>query len=306
MIYTLTLNAAIDLNFTCEAVKSEKINRVQESSYSPNGKAINVSIVLDHFKTDSVAMGVFGGFTGKHIVDCLTDMGIRTCPFFIDEATRINVFVNDEEREFKFVGKGGFVPESTKEEILGNLCQKDDITQLIISGSLPPGIDPEFLNEIMQICVERDIKVVLDMSHPYLAELLSLKPLLIKPNDDELMDVFGLHADSEANVKNALLVLHSLGAQNTLLTLGSKGMYFSDGESIYFCNAPKINLHSSACAGDSALAAFLSVWLKDKSDVVHAMKLASAVGADVAASAGIGQLSMYPLLMDELVVERLI
>ena len=72
------------------------------------GKIAGNKIVLDHFNVKSVAMGVFGGFSGQYIIDSLNGMGIKTLPFYIEDTTRINVFVNDEEKEFKFVGKGGF------------------------------------------------------------------------------------------------------------------------------------------------------------------------------------------------------
>lgn len=298
MLYTLTMNAAIDLNLTCLQVESEKVNRVSDSDYSPNGKAINVSIVLDHFGVESVAMGVFGGFTGKHIVECLEVKGINVHPFYIDGPTRINVFVSDDTEEYKFVSKGGHVSQGVKDDILASIRGASDMEYLVVSGSLPPGVEPEYLDQIMSACKENNVEVIFDISHDHLSSLLSKKPLLIKPNDEELMSMFGLRASNHAEAKDSLDTLHSLGAQNVLLTLGSNGMYFSNGDSIYFCNAPKIKLHSSACAGDSSLAAFLSVWLKDKLNIQEAIQIASAVGADVASSSGIGELSLYPQLVN--------
>ncbi|MBA5763204.1 1-phosphofructokinase family hexose kinase [Vibrio sp. 404] len=305
MLYTLTMNAAIDLNLTCMQVESEKVNRVSESDYSPNGKAINVSIVLDHFGVDSVAMGVFGGFTGKHIVECLEEKGINVHPFYIDGRTRINVFVNDDTEEYKFVSKGGHVPQGVKDDILASIRGASDMEYLVVSGSLPPGVEPEYLDQIMVACKDNNVQVIIDISHNHLSSLLSHNPLLIKPNDEELLSVFGLRAGTDAEAKDSLDTLHSLGAQNVLLTLGSKGMYFSNGDSIHFCNAPEIKLHSSACAGDSSLAAFLSIWLKDKLNIQQAIKIASAVGADVASSSGIGELSLYPQLVNKTFAKRI-
>ncbi len=298
MIYTLTMNAAIDLNLTCDQVEPDKVNRVSESDYSPNGKAINVSIVLDHFGVESVAMGVFGGFTGKHIIECLEEKGINVHPFYIDGSTRINVFVNDDNKEYKFVSKGGGVSQEVKDDILQVIGATTNMKYLVVSGSLPPGVESEYLDQIMTTCQENSVKVILDISNKHLSSLLLQKPLLIKPNDDELMNVFGLRSSNLEEATDSIHTLHSLGAQNVLLTLGSDGMYFSNGESIYFCNAPKIKLHSSACAGDSSLASFLSVWLKDQTNIEEALQLASAVGADVASSSGIGELSQYPHLLN--------
>ncbi len=85
---------------------------------------------------------------------------------------------------------------------------------------------------------------------------MKYKPLLIKPNDEEVEAIFGLSLKDEEDIKEALKYIYKLGAKNILLTLGEKGMYFYNGDKIYYCNAPKIKLLSSACAGDSALAAF--------------------------------------------------
>lgn len=298
------MNAAIDLNLTCMKVESNKVNRVNESDYSPNGKAINVSIVLDHFGIDSVAMGVFGGFTGKHIVECLEEKGINVHPFYIDGPTRINVFVNDDTEEYKFVSKGGYVPQNIKSDILTSIRRSTDMEYLVVSGSLPPGVEPEYLDQIMAECKDNNVQVILDISHNRLSNLLSHKPLLIKPNDEELFNVFGLRAETDEEAIDSLKTLHALGAKNVLLTLGGNGMYFSNGDSIYFCDAPAIKLHSSACAGDSSLAAFLSLWLQDKLNIRQAIQVASAVGADVASSSGIGELSLYPQLVNKISVKK--
>ncbi|ENM5896952.1 1-phosphofructokinase family hexose kinase [Vibrio mimicus] len=306
MIYTLTMNAAIDLNLTCDQVQPRTINHSVEVGCSPNGKAVNVSIVLNHLGVPSVVMGIFGGFTGAYILDSLSALGITTQPFFIEDKTRINVFVNDQTDEYKFVCQGGFVPVSVQQDILDSIRNQLDMTHLVVSGSLPPGVSESFLDQLMETCSQRNIGVILDISHPHLSVLLEHRPLLIKPNDDELFKVFGLATATETDVVDAAKTLHAIGAQNVLLTMGEKGMYFSNGSSIYFCNAPQIELVSSACAGDSALAAFLSIWLVESGDIENAMVLASAIGADVAASAGIGSLNNYSKLIGTIQTRQLV
>ena len=128
--------------------------------------------------------------------------------------------------------------------------------------------------------------------------------MLIKPNDDELREIFSLDVSSHQQVREAMHTLHQLGARNVLLTMGAEGLYFSDGESVWFCSAPKIDLVSSACAGDAALGAFLSKWLNEE-DVTHALALASATGADVAGSAGLGKLQRTEELLQQIQVVQL-
>ncbi len=135
--------------------------------------------------------------------------------------------------------------------------------------------------------MENNVQVILDISSKKLKELLKYKPLLIKPNDEEVEAIFGLSLKDEEDIKEALKYIYKLGAKNILLTLGEKGMYFYNGDKIYYCNAPKIKLLSSACAGDSALAAFLSEWLYE-ANIEKALKKASATGANVAESSALG------------------
>ncbi|MDZ7543389.1 1-phosphofructokinase, partial [Clostridium perfringens] len=134
------------------------------------------------------------------------------------------------------------------------------------------------------------IDVILDISSKKLKDLLKYNPLLIKPNDEEVKDIFGLDINNEKDALDVLKYLKNEGAQNILLTLGEKGMYFYNGEKAYYCTAPKIKLLSSACAGDSSLAAFLSEWLKGN-NIEYALKKSSATGANVAESSGLGTFS---------------
>ena len=133
--------------------------------------------------------------------------------------------------------------------------EADDMEYLSISGSLPLGIDVSFYDKIFEVCNRRGIQVVLDISSKKLAELLKYKPLLIKPNDEEILGIFGMELKTEEDMVEALEFLHKEGAQNILLTLGERGSYFYNGEHVYCASAQPVKLLSSVCAGDSALAA---------------------------------------------------
>ncbi|MBA5851555.1 1-phosphofructokinase [Clostridium sp. cel8] len=305
MIYTLTTNPAIDMNCYSSSNELFKVNRTTNLSYSPNGKGVNVSLVLNHYFIESKAIGFFGGFTGKYIVEELNKRNISTIPFWIEENTRINVFITvKDNKELKYVNKGPFVPEEKQKDLLEYLSlnlKEDDY--LIISGSLPQSIKQEYYDQILNICLEKDVKVILDISSKKLKELLKYKPLLIKPNDDEVKEIFEISLNNEDDIKNALKYINTLGARNILLTLGENGMYFYNGKKMYYCNAPKINLLSSACAGDASLAAFLSEWLFE-GNVEKALKKASATGANVAESSALGDLKKVLKYMEKIDVKE--
>ena len=165
------------------------------------------------------------------------------------------------------------------------------MTCLVISGSLPPHTSDDFLNQVIARVKAKGAEFVLDISSPKLAELVAEQPLLIKPNDDELLDIFGLKVagGDDESVKAAMAELHAKGVKNVLLTLGGAGAYFSNGEHIWFANRTfDVELLSTVCAGDSSLAAFLSVWHDDQTAVEDALRLSMATGANVVECPGLG------------------
>lgn len=304
VIYTLTLNTAIDMNISCDAIQPGVVNRSHSTEYCPNGKGVNVALVLHHFKKPVHILGIFGGFTGQYIVEELTARQLSVTPVWVNNPTRINVFINDGHQEYKLVNPGNTADQHCCQQILQRLEVLSGGDSLVISGSLPPGIDSDFYRQILELCHAKGCEVILDISHPSLKQLISQRPLLIKPNDEELAEIFGLPADDEAQIRHAMSVLHTAGARNVLLTLGQRGMYFSDGETLWSCTAPTVELVSSACAGDAALGAFLSLWAEG-GEVTEALRLASATGADVAGSAGLGELSRINQLIGQIQTRRL-
>lgn len=290
MLYTLTTNPAIDMNIRSRGLEKEKVNRTFDAVYTPNGKGLNVSFVLGHFGMKSRILGFFGGFSGEYIVGESENGGFDVVPVWIEDTTRINIFLNDGFSEYKFVNEGSYVRKEKQEELLEKIKAADDMRYLVISGSLPRGIQENYYDALFEICRSKGVDVVLDISSRKLSELLCYQPLLIKPNDEELEEIFGFQIKTEDDIIAALKELHGRGAQNIFLTLGSKGSYFYNGKAIYSASAMRIKLLSSACAGDSALGAFLSIWLPDRERVEDALKNAAAAGANAAESNGIGTL----------------
>ena len=192
MIHTLTLNTAIDMNIFCDPLQPAAVNRTRQTEYCPNGKGVNVSLVLHHYQQPTHVMGIFGGFTGRYIVEELRKQHINVTPAWVAEPTRINIFINDGSDEYKLVNPGARIDDEGKEQILHHLQCVAPGDYLVISGSLPPGIESRFYSEILVLCQQKGCEVILDISHPVLRQLLEWRPLLIKPNDDELLDIIAI------------------------------------------------------------------------------------------------------------------
>lgn len=292
MIYTLTPNPAIDYNISCDGLQPNTVTRTRDAVYTPNGKGLNVSFTLDHYGIDTTILGFFAGFSGRYIVEGARELGVDVKPVWTEGITRVNVFLNaGPDTEYNMVNAGAAITAADEDAMFDLIDRLDDLDCLVISGSLPPNASEGFLRTAIERVRAKGSRFVLDISSPQLAELLELEPLLIKPNDDELRDIFGIEvvAGDDESVSAAMGELHARGAQNVLLTLGGAGAYFSNGEHLWFANRTfDVEVRSTVCAGDSSLAAFLSVWFSDRDRVEDALRRSMATGANVVECAGLG------------------
>ncbi|MDX5712855.1 PfkB family carbohydrate kinase, partial [Clostridioides difficile] len=178
MIYTLTTNPAIDMNISTNGIKRKLVNRTSNAVYSPNGKGLNVTFVLGHYGIESKILGFFGGFSGKYIVEESEKRGFDVLPTWVEDTTRINIFLNDGSDEFKFVNSGSYVNEKQKLDMLDKIQSFEDISYSSISVRLPPGIDDNYYLDIVTIREYKSIKLILAISSTQLTTLLYYNPSL--------------------------------------------------------------------------------------------------------------------------------
>ena len=292
MIYTLTANPTIDYNISCSGLKPNTVTRTRDAVYTPNGKGLNVSFTLDHYGIPTAILGFFAGFSGRFIVEGARELGVEVYPVWTEGITRINVFLNaGDDVEYNMVNAGAAITAEDEQAMFDLVSGLEELDCLVISGSLPPNTSGGFLRTVIERVVAAGSEFVLDISSSQLADLLALHPLLIKPNDDELRDIFGIdvQAGDDESVVAAMAELHERGAKNVLLTLGGAGAYFSNGEHLWFANRTfDVKVLSTVCAGDSSLAAFLSIWFDDRDRVEDALRRSMATGANVVECAGLG------------------
>lgn len=290
VFYTLTANPAVDMTVMCSPLIPNENVRSHSAGYTANGKGLDVSFALKKFGVDSVALGFFAGFTGKHVVEETMNTGCLCRPVWIDGVTRINSYFNDGENEYGILNPGPELTPQGEQELYKILDTTGDLECLVVSGSLPRKASKDFLDQVVAHSQARGADVVLDLSSDKLKDLCATHPLLIKPNHHEMREIFGVQIDTDDDARRALALAHEAGVQNVLLTMGSRGSaYFSNGEDIWYAKRDfNIKLVSSVCAGDCTLAAFLLKWYHDRDNVEEALKLAMATGANVAESVGLG------------------
>lgn len=283
MIYTCTLNPSIDYRIEADQFTLGQLNRAETTTFYPGGKGINVSRVLNNLATDNIALGFLGGFTGKFILDYLNKEEVNHDFIIHDGPTRVNVKLKEANRETEINGVGAEITHQSRTDLLEKIrvLKKDDY--LVLAGSLPASIDFSFYEEISRICYENEVSLIIDISYPELKELLTYRPLLIKPNQDELMRILGKELTTMEEILEAGQELHRLGAQNVLISLGGDGAAFVNGEDTLIANVPAGNVKSTVGSGDSMVAGFLSSYINSK-DVEQAFRYSVAAGSATAFS----------------------
>ncbi|MGY3748758.1 1-phosphofructokinase [Vagococcus acidifermentans] len=306
MIYTVTMNPAIDLFCQTRELVPKRVNRTTKDDIQPNGKGVNISFILRQLGIDSVAYGFSAGFTGAFIQEALTEKKIREDFVRVDGMTRINVFINveNQQTEYKVVNPGPVVELDAQAELLAKIEQIDRGDTLCVSGSLPQGCSPTILVDIAAICHRRGIRLVMDTSYREVLACLAYQPYLLKPNEEELSEWFGETLADEAELIEYAQKLVSEGCQQVLLSLGSEGAVLIDGEVILRGNAPNGQVVNTACAGDTLLGTFLGCRMQGCSKE-ESLKQAIAAGSSTAFREGLTDFSDTDALAQQITIKRM-
>lgn len=303
-IYTCTMNLAIDLFIETEHLEDGKVNRTISDDIQANGKGVNVSLIMKQLGIDTTAFGFAAGFTGKFIAETLKSEGISTDFVEVDGFTRINVFtkVNATGEEFKQVNRGPLVGQTAQRQLLGKISNLQSGDYLIVSGSLPRGVQPNILIEIAKIAYQNGVHLIYDISDSVVLDCLLYHPYLLKPNEEEIAKWFGRDSVSiDEAITYAKELIHR-GAQQVLLSLGGDGAAFIGSDlSVYRCSSPKGKVVNTACAGDTLLGTFLAGLLTGE-PVEEALIKGVAAGSSTAFRSGITDFSDVDSLQEQIIL----
>ena len=261
MIYTITFNPALDYVIKAQNLKTGKINKSQEEYIFPGGKGINVSIVLKTLGQETTAMGFIAGFIGEEIEKQVQKYGVKTDFIKIEnENSRINIKILEETQETAINAKGPYIEEKYIELLYKKLERIEDKDSLVLSGSVPNGISNNIYETICQKLKNKNIKIVVDSTGELLLKTLKYKPYLIKPNQQELEEIFNTKIGNKDQALEYAKKLQEKGAQNVIISMGSKGAVLLD-ENGYSYKINALNTKdaiNTVGAGDSMVAGFLA------------------------------------------------
>lgn len=263
MIYTVTFNPSLDYIVTVPHFTCGMVNRTSEEKIFPGGKGINVSMVLKNLGLENTALGFYAGFTGNELERLIREKGIRADFIPVKEGmTRINVKMrSDEESEIN--GQGPAISEADIKTLYEKLDRLSDGDVLVMAGSIPDVMPQTIYMDIMKYLADKDLKIVVDATKDLLVNVLQYHPFLIKPNNHELGEIFGVKITEKEDVITYAKKMQEKGARNVLVSMAGDGaVLVAEDGSVFQAEAPKGKVINSVGAGDSMVAGFVTGYLK--------------------------------------------
>lgn len=299
MVYTVTFNPAIDYVVHTKEMQVGQVNRSESEEIYFGGKGINVSFVLHELGIPSKALGFIAGFTGAALENGVQASGIETDFVHLKNGfSRINVKIKSEE-ETDLNGQGPVIDEAALQELFEKLKQLKDGDTLVLAGSIPNTLPADIYERILESLSDRAIRTVVDATKDLLLNVLKYKPFLVKPNNYELGEMFGVTLHTTEEIATYAAKLKEMGAQNVLVSMAGDGALLLDEHGkTHVCGVCKGTVKNSVGAGDSMVAGFLAGSIDG--DYAYALKLGTATGGATAFSDGLAKREEIDRLLQQL------
>ena len=299
MIYTVTFNPAIDYVVRTGEMKVGVVNRTESEEIYFGGKGLNVSIILNELGIKSEALGFVAGFTGEAIENGMAKDGIKTDFVHLDNGfSRINVKIQSSF-ETEINGQGPEISEENIEELFKKLNKIQDGDTIVLAGSIPASLPSDIYERILEYLKNKKIRAIVDATGDLLMNVLKYKPFLIKPNNFELEEIFGVELKTAEDVSEYALKLKEMGAVNVLVSMAGDGAILADENGkIHACGVCSGTVKNSVGAGDSMVAGFIAGC--EKKSYEYALKHGTAAGGATAFSDGLAKKDLIYSLLEQL------
>ncbi len=300
MIYTVTLNPSIDYIVHAETIEMGAVNRMSADLKLPGGKGINVSRILNRLEVPAIATGFLGGFTGRFIDDWLEAEGVPTDFTPIEADTRINIKLKAEV-ETEINGLGPSVSSLEIARLKQSLQSLNANDIVVLAGSVLPCLPQNFYQELIELVKAQEAEFVIDTTGENLLNALPHQPLLIKPNKEELGELYHTEITELSEVIHYGKKLLNDGPHFVLISMAGDGALLFTKQGVYQSNVLKRPLKNSVGAGDSMIAGFVGRWTQTN-DPIEAFKWGVACGSATAFSDDLATAAFISELLPEVTI----
>ena len=287
MIYTVTLNPALDRAVVVERLLADDTTRVLSETHYAAGKGIDVSRVIRKLGGQSIALGLVGGYDGLQLEGLLINAGVMTSFTRISGETRTNIVLKEKATGHQFVisAAGPEINPAEVGQFYQHVLEIQSMDYLVMSGSLPRGVTPNLYGQLVLAGKKRGAFIFLDTDGQALRESIEYQPTGIKPNRFELSRLIGRELESESEIINACEEIHEKGIPYVLVSRGKEGLMLSTKEEKIKAVVPPVEVESTVGAGDSAVAGFILAHSQGK-NLVECVRLSCAAGTATAKTPG--------------------
>ncbi len=287
MIYTVTLNPALDRLIVVEQLIADETIRVLSETPYAAGKGIDASRVIRRLGGQSVALGFVGGYDGLKLEGLLINAGVMADFTKISGETRTNIILHEQKTDQHYVisAQGPKISSNEISHFYHNVKKIQDMTYMILSGSLPRGVTPNLYGQLILAGKKQGVFIVLDTDGDALRESIEYQPTCIKPNVSELSRLAGRRLHTESEILTYCRTIHQKGIKYFLLSRGKDGLILSSHQIKMKATVPALDVLSTVGAGDSVVGGFVLAHSQGK-DLPDCVRLAAAAGTATARTPG--------------------
>ncbi len=287
MIYTVTLNPALDRAITVDRLLEDDTTRIRSERHYAAGKGIDVSRVITELGGKSVALGLVGGYDGLQLEGLLINAGVMISFTKISGETRTNIILREEaeDRQHVISASGPEITATEIAEFYQAVQNLQDMDYLVMSGSLPRGVSHNLYGQLILAGRKKSGFTLLDADGSAMQESIGYQPTCIKPNIHELSRLVGRDLPTEREILEACQELHGKGVPNVLVSRGKDGLILSTEDTKLKATAPPVEVESTVGAGDSAVAGFVLAHSRGQT-LAECLRLSCAAGTATAMTPG--------------------
>jgi len=287
MIYTVTLNPALDRLIVVEQLIADETIRVLSETPYAAGKGIDASRVIRRLGGQSVALGFVGGYDGLKLEGLLINAGVMADFTKISGETRTNIILHEQKTDQHYVisAQGPQISSNEISHFYHNVKKIQDMTYMILSGSLPRGVTPNLYGQVILAGKKEGAFIVLDTDGEALRESIEYQPTCIKPNVTELSRLAGRKLQTESEILSYCRIIHQKGIEYILVSRGKDGLILSSQQNKMKVTVPALDVLSTVGAGDSVVGGFVLAHSQGK-DLADCVRLAAAAGTATARTPG--------------------